>query len=190
MRGSGCRRGFRCRRRIRTRTRSTMRRRLAAAATRIAQNDQNLAAEESNSSFDVRHKLSGNWILELPFGPNRAFLNKGGVWAKILDGYSVSGDYTFATGRFADADATRERRRRLRRARATRCGRTWCRGNRSREQGTLKNWFNTAAFSAPPAGTYGSCFEELDSSCRGWCRSMGRCRGRCRWARRAASRRG
>ena len=67
----------------------------------IAQNDQDLGAEESNSSFDVRQKVAGNFVIEPPFGPNRAFLNKGGVMAKILDGYSISGNYTFATGAYA-----------------------------------------------------------------------------------------
>lgn len=65
-----------------------------------AQNDQRLDLEESNSSFDVRHKINGNWVIELPFGPNRAFLAKGGLWSKALDGFSVSGDYTFASGTF------------------------------------------------------------------------------------------
>lgn len=65
-----------------------------------AQNDQNLAAEEGNSSFDIRHKLTGNWVMELPFGPNRAFLAKGGFWSKALDGFSLSGDYTFSTGTY------------------------------------------------------------------------------------------
>ena len=44
----------------------------------IAQDDQDLGAEESNSSFDRRQSLSGNFVIEPPFGPNRAFLNKGG----------------------------------------------------------------------------------------------------------------
>ena len=67
----------------------------------IAQNDQDLNAEESNSSFDQRHPLQGNFVIEPPFGPNRAFFNKGGVVSKILDGYSISGNYTFATGGWA-----------------------------------------------------------------------------------------
>ena len=67
----------------------------------IAQNDLDLAAEESNSTFDRRHQLSGNFVIEPPFGPNRAFFNKGGVVSKILDGYSVSGTYAFATGGWA-----------------------------------------------------------------------------------------
>ena len=41
----------------------------------IAQNDQNLGAEESNSSFDRRNSLSGNFVIEPPFGPNQAFFN-------------------------------------------------------------------------------------------------------------------
>ena len=64
------------------------------------QNLFNLAAEEGNSSFDQRHNLTGNWLIELPFGPNRAFLNKGGFWAHALDGYSISGTFTFASGTY------------------------------------------------------------------------------------------
>ncbi|HTC76674.1 MAG TPA: TonB-dependent receptor, partial [Edaphobacter sp.] len=66
----------------------------------VAQNDQDLNAEEGNSSFDVRHQVTGNWVFELPFGPNRAYLSKGGFWSKALDGFSLSGDFTFATGTY------------------------------------------------------------------------------------------
>lgn len=65
-----------------------------------AQNDQDLNAEEGNSSFDVRHKVTGNWVFELPFGPNRLFFTKGDLWSKIFDGFSLSGDFTFATGTY------------------------------------------------------------------------------------------
>jgi uncharacterized membrane protein YgcG len=121
----------------------------------IAQNDQNLGAEESNSSFDHRHTLSGNFIIELPFGPNRAFLNKGGVLAKILDGYSLSGTYTFASGGFATptysgtpAEIAAGAGNSLRPNRVP--------GVSIAGTGTLKSWFNTAAFSAPAPGTYGT----------------------------------
>jgi hypothetical protein len=66
----------------------------------VAQNDQDLNAEEGNSSFDVRHQVTGNWVLELPFGPNRAYFTKGGFWSKALDGFSLSGDFTFASGTY------------------------------------------------------------------------------------------
>jgi len=121
----------------------------------IAQNDQNLGAEESNSSFDRRNSLNGNFIIELPFGPNRAFLNKGGVMAKILDGYSVSGNYTFASGGYATPQYS------LTAAEIAVGAPSSLRPNRVAGQaiqgaGSIKSWFNTAAFAAPPVGTYGN----------------------------------
>jgi hypothetical protein len=113
-----------------------------------AQNDQNLAAEEGNSSFDIRHKLTGNWVIELPFGPNRALLSKGGFWSKALDGFSLSGDYTFATGTYYTPhyNATVS-------GVATGANNT-LRPNRDFSQpiagaGTILNWFNKAAFTTP-----------------------------------------
>ena len=38
----------------------------------VAQNWQDLLAEESNSSFDIRHQVTGNFLYELPFGPDDA----------------------------------------------------------------------------------------------------------------------
>ena len=113
-----------------------------------AQNDLNLNAEEGNSSFDIRHKLTGNWVLELPFGPNRALLSQGGFWSKVLDGFSVSGDFTFATGTYftphymATIDAT-----------ATGTNNS-LRPDRDFSQpiagaGTILNWFNKTAFMTP-----------------------------------------
>jgi hypothetical protein len=121
----------------------------------IAQDDQNLGAEESNSSFDRRHSLSGNFVIESPFGPNRAFLNKGGVLSKILDGYSVSGNFTFASGNYATpqySGTTQEI--------AAGSGNS-LRPNRVPGQAiggakTRVAWFNTAAFAAPTPGTYGT----------------------------------
>jgi hypothetical protein len=128
---------------------------VGGSGSSIAQNDQDLAAEESNSSFDVRHKLTGTWIWEPPFGPNRAFLNKGGLWSKFLDGYSVSGAYTLASGTFATpqysgtpAEIASGAGGSLRPDRVP--------GTSIAGAQTLKSWFNTAAFSTPAAGTYGS----------------------------------
>ncbi len=73
---------------------------IGGSSVSTVQNSQRLDLEESNSSFDVRHKVTGNYVLELPFGPNRAFLSQGGFWSKALDGFSVSGDFTFATGSY------------------------------------------------------------------------------------------
>jgi hypothetical protein len=111
----------------------------------IAQNDQNLGAEESNSSFDRRNTLSGNFVIEPPFGPNRAFLNKGGVMAKILDGYSISGNFTIASGSYATPQYSGTQQEIMEGAASS------LRPNRNPTQpikgaGSHVQWFNPAAF--------------------------------------------
>jgi len=64
----------------------------------VAQNWRNLTAEEGNSSFDQRHRLTGDYLFELPFGKDKAYLTGGGFASKALEGLSVSGAFTFATG--------------------------------------------------------------------------------------------
>ena len=63
----------------------------------VAQNWQDLGAEEGNSSFDVRHQVSGTYLYELPFGKDKRWVTTGTA-AHFLEGFSVSGSYTFATG--------------------------------------------------------------------------------------------
>jgi hypothetical protein len=117
----------------------------------VAQNDKDLNAEEGNSSFDVRHQVTGNWVLELPFGPNRAFLNKGGAWSRVLDGFSLSGDFTFATGTYFTphyvstvAETATGSNNSLRPDRVF--------SQPIRGDGTILSWFNKAAFTAPANG--------------------------------------
>jgi hypothetical protein len=125
-----------------------------------AQNDQDLNAEEGNSAFDIRHKVTGTWVMELPFGPNRAFLSKGGFWSKALDGFSFSGDYTFASGTYYTPNYSAT-------IGETASGTTNTqRPDRVFSQpihgsGTIKNWFNKLAFTDPPLNsnntfTYGT----------------------------------
>jgi hypothetical protein len=111
----------------------------------IAQNDQDLGAEESNSSFVRRHTLNGNFVIEPPFGPNRAFFNKGGVFAAIIDGYSISGNFTFASGSFLTPTFSNTA------AEIAAGAASSLRPNRVPGQsvtgaGTHTEWFNTAAF--------------------------------------------
>ncbi len=114
----------------------------------VVQNDQRLDLEFGNSSFDVRHRLTGNFVAELPFGPNRAFFHSGGFMAKALDGFSVSGDYTFATGTYATPQYTNTV------SQAATGGNYTLRPDRVFSQpiagaGHLRNYLNTAAFAAP-----------------------------------------
>lgn len=119
-----------------------------------AQNDLDLAAEEGNSSFDIRHKVKGSWVIELPFGPNRAFLSNGGFWSKALDGFSFSGNYTFATGTYYTphyvatvAETSSGSNNSLRPDRNF--------SSAIAGAGTIRDWFNKAAFTAPK-GQYGT----------------------------------
>jgi len=128
---------------------------IGGSAQTVAQNDLNLNAEEGNSSFDIRQKLTGNWVFELPFGPNRALLATGGFWSKALDGFSVSGDYTFQTGSYF----TPQYQLTVQEA-ATGVGNTL---RPDRNFGApiggakrIGEWFNPGAFTAPPAGQFGT----------------------------------
>ena len=124
-----------------------------ASSTSSIQNDADLHAERGNSSFDVRHQLTGSWLYELPVGPNRAFLSKGGTASKLLDGFSLSGTYTLASGTYFTPSYQST-------AGQIAAGGTYTlRPNRDFSQpirgaGSLHSFFNAAAFSAPV--TYGS----------------------------------
>jgi len=128
---------------------------VGGAVGSAVQNLFNLAAEEGNSSFDQRHNLTGNWVYELPVGPNRAFLNKGGFMAKVLDGYSVSGSFTFASGNYLTPSYSGNE------AEAATGNVYQQRPNRVFSQplkgpGTVGEFFNTGAFVAPGSGQYGN----------------------------------
>jgi hypothetical protein len=121
----------------------------------IAQNWQNLLAEESNSSFDVRHKVNGDFVYELPFGPDAHYLTSGNILSRALNGLSISGTFGFSSGspltpsyQAAILDVARGSTGSLRPDRVS--GVSLTRGG-----GSLNNWFNKAAF-ATPANIYGT----------------------------------
>ena len=61
----------------------------------VAQNPFDISADRGLSSFDQRHKFTGNWIYDLPIGEKRHFAAKG-AWDGIFGGWQWSG--SFATG--------------------------------------------------------------------------------------------
>src|SRR6185437_12794652 len=62
----------------------------------VAQNWQDLSAEEGNSPLVLRNSVSGNYVYELPFGEGRTWATSG-VSNHILEGFSISGTFTFAS---------------------------------------------------------------------------------------------
>jgi trimeric autotransporter adhesin len=121
-----------------------------------AQNWQNLNAEEGNSSLDQRHKVSGTYLYELPFGPDKSWFT-GGAASHILEGFSVSGSYTFATGTPLSPYYAAE-------VSSVACGTAGTlRPNLNAGVpitaggGSLKQWFNPAAYSEPSANSVYPC---------------------------------
>ncbi len=119
-------------------------------ANTVVQNDARIVLEFGNSSFDVRHQVTGTYVLELPFGPNRAFLNRGGWASHMLDGFNLSGAFTFATGTYATPQYQNSV------AQASTGNNFTLRPDRVFSQpikgaGQLRNWFNPAAFTTPAA---------------------------------------
>jgi hypothetical protein len=130
---------------------------LGSTSTIVAQNWQNLLAEEGNSSTDQRHKVSGNYLYELPFGKDKYWITSGRA-SHILEGFSVSGTFSFATGTpltpsypAAISDVAHGTAGTLRPNRVENVSPT-------AGAGSLKKWFNTAAFTQPTADTYGNAF--------------------------------
>jgi hypothetical protein len=63
----------------------------------VAQNAFDISADRGLSSFNQKHKFTGNWTYDLPFGDNRRFLNKG-VMSRVVSDWQWSGDFTIASG--------------------------------------------------------------------------------------------
>ena len=70
---------------------------VGGTGSQVAQNWQDLQAEESSSSLDIRHQVSGTYLYELPFGKDKFWVTTG-TGSHILEGFSVSGSFNFATG--------------------------------------------------------------------------------------------
>jgi hypothetical protein len=124
----------------------------------VPQNSFDLFAERALSNFDVRNKLVINHTYEFPFGEQRHFLNRGGIAARIMGDWQISGVTTIQSGSPLSAQVA---------------------GNQSNNNGsgifaserpdvtgepvslprserTTLDFFNTSAFSLPPSGELGT----------------------------------
>lgn len=63
----------------------------------VAQDPFNIAADRSVSSFNQKHKFTGNWMYDLPFGENHRLASKGAL-SHILNGWQWSGSATVGSG--------------------------------------------------------------------------------------------
>ncbi|HEX6880103.1 MAG TPA: carboxypeptidase regulatory-like domain-containing protein, partial [Terriglobales bacterium] len=121
----------------------------------VAQNDLDLAAERGLSSFDQRHNLTADFMYELPFGEGRHWLADPGLGQRLLGAWTWSGSITLASGNpytarvvGAFTDVARGTSGSLR---ADYNGQPV-----SISDPTVAQWFNTAAFTVPPSGQFGT----------------------------------
>ncbi len=124
----------------------------------VAQNWQDLAAEEGNSTFDIRHRVTGTYLYELPFGKDQRWFTAGAA-SHIMEGFSISGSFNFATGtpltpsyQAAIADVSRGTTGTLRPDYRTPVV------SPSAGAGSLRKWFNPTAFTLPGTDAYGNAF--------------------------------
>jgi hypothetical protein len=132
----------------------------------VAQNPFDISGDRGLSSFDQRHKFTGNWIYDLPFGENRRFLQKRFA-SHVFAGWQWSGGFTVASGTpftiqvlGGALDIQRGVSGSLRANVVS--GESIKLGNP-----TTKEWFNTAAFCQPETTTSNpnpTCVNPGDSS--------------------------
>lgn len=133
---------------------------IGGGGTVVAQNDMDLEAEWGLSSFDRRHQMSADTAIELPFGVNRRWLTNGGVWAKLLENWRATATFTWQSGtpytprvQAAAADVARGTSGTLR---ANYLGEPI-----QVNDPTIDLFFNTAAFTVPSAGAFGSASRNM-----------------------------
>jgi outer membrane receptor protein involved in Fe transport len=123
------------------------------------QNNNNLRADRSISALDAPHRLVLNGLYALPFGAGHKF-NPAGLAGALLNGWEISAIYAFQSGGpLAITSASNT---------------TFAQGGGQRPnlvgdprvpdgQSSLTNWFNVAAFAAPPPYTFGNAPRLLGS---------------------------
>jgi hypothetical protein len=118
------------------------------ASSGRAQNTRDLESWEGPSDFDVRHRFVANFIAELPFGEGKAMLQDG-VAGKILGGWLVSGIYSARSGRAFTVTQGNNN------VGADQTGMPNLTGDPTGAK-TVQQWFNPAAFTQVPSGTFGN----------------------------------
>jgi hypothetical protein len=130
----------------------------SAGDPNFPQNSNDPGAERGRSSFDVRHRVSMSLSYDVPFGKGRTWLNKGWL-STLLAEWELQGIVTGQSGRpftvalLPETDNSNSGRSNLGFGYNDRPNVT---GDPTLSTGTADKWFNTAAFSLPPYGTFGN----------------------------------
>jgi hypothetical protein len=131
----------------------------SAGDANFPQNSYDLRGERGRSNFDVRHRLSVSYSYDLPFGRGRTYLDDNGFVSTMLTGWQTLGIVTLQSGRpftvalLPEIDNSGTGRSLLGFGANDRPNVV---GDPLAVTPTLERWFNTAAFSFPPPGTFGN----------------------------------
>ncbi|HXD30507.1 MAG TPA: TonB-dependent receptor [Pyrinomonadaceae bacterium] len=131
----------------------------SAGDPNFPQNSYNLRAERGRSNFDVRHRFSGSYTYDLPFGRGKSYLSDAGWATTLLSGWQTTGIITLQSGRpftvalLSDIDNSGTGRSILGFGANDRPNVV---GDPNVGSRTTDRWFNTAAFAFPPPGRFGS----------------------------------
>ena len=126
-----------------------------SGANTVAQNPIDLAAERGLSSFNQTHKLTADYLWELPFGHDKRWLTGNSPLRAIFGDWQWSGDWTFASGlpftpRFMNDPNE------VNGGTSTTLRPDLVPGQPiSLPHPTIPSWFNIAAFTAPPENSLG-----------------------------------
>jgi hypothetical protein len=111
-------------------------------------NALNAAAERSLAGFDLRHRFVQSFVAQLPFGRGRRFISgASNIVEAILGGWEAGGILQLQSGFPFTVTASVGGRADVA---------TGQKPNLPADRRTVARWFNTAAFKAPAAGTYGN----------------------------------
>lgn len=125
---------------------------IGGAGNLVVQDENNLRAERGLSNFDVRHQLQFNGMFTSPFGPTGIWLRQRNTWTTLLRDWNLNVNLQANSGRpltarvlgaVADPGGSG----------ATGSARADATGLPVRSG---SGYFNTAAFTVPPADRYGN----------------------------------
>jgi hypothetical protein len=115
-----------------------------------------LRCDYSSTDIDIRQSLSVNSVYELPFGPGKHFLSGGGVAAKVLGGWQLSGVGSAMSGRPVNITIDRSASDMLD-ANSRDQRPDFVPGQSLYAAGkNINNWFNLAAFATPATDMWGN----------------------------------
>lgn len=125
------------------------------------QNFNNIRLERSLANYDVAHRLVVSYVADLPFGKGKKFLgNATGAPGKIVSGWGIIGVSSFQSGN--PLPLTNGVNLTNSFGGGSRPNSTGISANLSGSaQSRLNRWFNTSAFTAPPAFTFGNVARSL-----------------------------